>query len=292
MKRKLFTILLIVASLVMSRAYADECGALAEPIKFNKVSAMRALFCYYNEKEGGTLVPANKTINWNMKSAKELITPVLTATYDEAGLSKGVIVVQRQTILNGEIEMAHAVAAITSVYVFQKEGSKWKFEKGRKNAANYGAHGSAPNGKLVRIGKDKYGVLFEGGDVHQGYTNDYAFIITLSEKRPYIIADFETGNGYNDWSYEGKINFVEDEDSDYFAIRVVYTGTKRDYEGAPLQTINRVDYYSIPGPIFTKNEDGKLVHAKLVDSDLVYKAGKAEEREQDMPTLPRKLLRR
>lgn len=92
---------------------------------------------------------------------------------------------QRQAVADGTIDESHVAGAGISVYVFVYNGKEWMYEHGKKlvkeAASEAGAYGHAPDGRLIKLGPDKYGLLFEGGDMHQGYTNDYAFIISISE---------------------------------------------------------------------------------------------------------------
>jgi hypothetical protein len=145
-------------------------------------------------------------------------------------------------VVNGEIQESHANGATISVYVFTHQDGAWVFEKGKREVIESGANGRAPDGRLIRLGDAKYGLLFQGGDMQQGYTNDYAFIIGVSDQEIAPVAQFALGESNEGtcsddpkergdligecWSYEGKLQFLRDGESPYYAIRVRYEGTK------------------------------------------------------------------
>ena len=132
---------------------------------------MAAVFCEYDRAKGGTLLPIEYTATWDMTRAEYLATPLLAATYVEGGIDKGVLVVQRQIIVENEVAWSHATSAVVSVYVFKRAGARWQFEKGAKEALDAGAKGNAAGAELIKLGDDRFGLWFEGGDIHQGYTN-------------------------------------------------------------------------------------------------------------------------
>ena len=203
---------------------------------------MAAVFCEYDRAKGGTLLPIALTKTWDTKSAEYLLTPMLAATYVEGGVEKGVLVVQRQIIVESEVATSHATTAVVSVYVFRHAGARWQFEKGTKEALDAGHNGLAPSAELIRLGDDRFGLWFEGGDIHQGYTYASAYLVTLSTARIAQAGDFDLGQGNsgtcsNDpkervdgihacWEYESTRQFVRVSGNPYYTIRIAYKGTE------------------------------------------------------------------
>jgi hypothetical protein len=233
---------MIAGTLDLSSAgAADRCADLAKPSIFDEHTAMAAVFCEYDGAKGGTLLPVEHTKTWDMAHAESLAAPMLAATYVESGVEKGVLVVQRQTISEGEIEISHATSAVVSVYVFKHVGSVWQFEKGAKEALEAGANGTAPGAELIKLGDNKFGLWFQGGDIHQGYIDAYAYIVTLSTPTIAKVAELVMGQGnpgacsdnpkersdviHKCWDYKGRRDLVRVKGQEYFTLRIAYKGT-------------------------------------------------------------------
>lgn len=306
---KIFVLGLLCCSLLNSTAaMAGRCEDLAKPKSFNKHTAMEAIFCEYNRTQGGTLVPLKHTQAWNAKQAETLATPILAATYRENTTRKGVVAIQRQMLENGEPYMSHATAPIISVYVFKHDGSRWVFEKGKREVSNAGAHGFAPGGKLVKLGREKYGLWFEGGDIHQGYTNDYAFIIALSDSKVRQIGTFDTGqtnrgacsenpeergNLVNTcWGYEGQPEFIKVQGSDYYMFRIKYQGTEAPDVNNTDKVVpkNEPVCYKKTGGNYLELKDRECASYKALDVRVIFGVGETEEGSQPIPSIPRKML--
>jgi hypothetical protein len=161
-------------------ASADRCGDLATPVIFDEHTAMQAVICEYNRDMGGTLLPPEHTAAWNLARAETLATPMLAATYRERGTRKGVLVVQRQMLYEGEPAWGHAQTAVVSVYVFSLTGKRWTIERHAEET-------------LVTTGPDRFGLWFVGGDMGQGYTFDYAYLVPLSDGPIAEAGRFELG---------------------------------------------------------------------------------------------------
>lgn len=170
-------------------AGAARCRALATPRAFTDEAAMRAIFCEYDAKHGGTLLPVKYTARWNVGAASELARPGLVARYSEAGRRKAVLVVNRAPLVDGEPVSTNSNHDTTvSVYVFAHDGNAWVFEKGKKAVVEGGIWGNAPRARLVRLGAERHGLLFEDGATHQGYTTSWADLVELSDAEVYAIS--------------------------------------------------------------------------------------------------------
>jgi hypothetical protein len=162
---------------------------IAELTKFDKETVMHTIFGAYNKKKGGSLLPKELTPQWDEDGAETVATPLLVTTYEEGGETRGVILVQT---LKGKIT-GRVQPANISIYLFKKKGDKWVFDKRREDVNEFGSAGTAPgDGRLIRLGDDKYGVLFEGAYGGQGYMSMYSAIIGLSDGTP-TSQTFSTG---------------------------------------------------------------------------------------------------
>jgi hypothetical protein len=144
---------------------------------------MRAVFCYYNPAQRGTLRPLRYTAAWNLAAAEQLASPHLVATYQEGNVRKGVLVVERQALVDGRIGEAPSTPVTLSVYVFAYDLAerRWELEKGDAAVATRGSYGRAPAARLVRLGDERHGLWFEYGVTDRGDTSSVAFLVDLSE---------------------------------------------------------------------------------------------------------------
>lgn len=266
----------------------DRCADLAKPTTFDKQTAMAAIFCDYNGEKGGTLLPVEHTKSWNLSRAESLATPMLVSTYVEAGVERAVLVVQRQSIFESDIVSSHATSAVVSVYVFKHTAGRWQFEKGAKEALDAGANGMAPSVELVKLGDTKFGLWFEGGDIHQGYTNAYAYIVTLSTPKIAEVAHLDMGQGnpgaceddpkkafdgsHKCWDYEGRRDLVRVKGQDYFTLRIAYKGTENPDPNDDAQIAPKNDpvcYDFLDGEYAEMDDPACTGYKPLADKDIV-----------------------
>lgn len=252
---------------------------------------MLAIFGAYDEKRGGTLLPVTLTKGWKIENANGLATPLSVDLYEETGKRKGVLAVQIQSVREGEVDESHVSAAEVSVYVFGFNGSNWVFEKGKKSVIKTGAYGKAPGNRLIRIGDAKFGLLFEGGDVHQGYFDQYASMISLGE--PKIAAVFDASTGHDNsgactddekelkdvdlglkrcWGHATEISFVRIAGDDYYMLRLDDSGTEEDEKTGKVVPVKRVTYLRMR-PEGYKPVEGEAVTGERVPNEVVQGGG-------------------
>lgn len=271
-------VLFVAAFVLATQARADDCTKLAKPSVFNGVTAMRAIFCYYNAKHGGTLLPRVYTAGWKERDAQMLATPLVVATYEEGGKRKGVLAVQRQMIdvETGTPDTTHAEQPVISVYVFGYNGTQWVYEKGKKDVTEAGTFGVAPEGRLVRLGRDKHGLWFDGSDTDQGNNGEYAFIIDLSTPRPAVSSTFDTGQDNSGtcsddpkewdgvingacWVYQATPAFIDVPGAAYYMLRLTYKGTEAKDYAHPGETVpkNNSVCYGLSGQKYVPLKDDR-----------------------------------
>lgn len=251
----------------------------ATPSNFNADSAMLAIFGVYNFQNKGVLIPEENTKLWKIKESNELVTTILARTYSEGGVRKGVIAMQRQALSNGEVIDSHGEEATISIYIFRFDGKKWIFEKGKRAVTSAGSYGNAPEGKLIRMGNDKFGLLFEGGFSGQGHLINYAFLIPLSEPKLFDALDLDMGEDNHGtcsddpkerddtieqcWERKSKLVFLKHIGSPYYALKVTTLSSSSDEDEE--QTMHSADEFYIYTPAGYKQTKNKAVLSGVVE---------------------------
>jgi len=70
---------------------------------------------------------------------------------------------------------------------FSKQGDAWQLDTLTKEISTMGSWGSAPEGKLIKIGPERYGAAFQPGYTGQGITSESAVVIA---KQPTMCVRF------------------------------------------------------------------------------------------------------
>jgi len=155
----------------------------------------------------------------------------LAKYFQQAGIDR-YIVVTETTEPNND---CHVCGIIIGGAVFSKVNNGWRLDALNKDITGLGAWGRGPGGELVKIGSNKYGVLFRSGDAHQGFTSEAVTIIGdvgNSIKELVTITDTAGGNGgvghpdVPEFEYNSVIEFVPGNDTNYFDLSVTKSGTK------------------------------------------------------------------
>jgi hypothetical protein len=98
------------------------------------------------------------------------------APYSEEGIQKHIVITA--TMPPGG-HACHACAPLIGGAVFSQSGEQWVVEAVNKYIAVMGKNGETDGESisLAKIGPSRYGVLFQGDDVHQGYMSNYVSLI-------------------------------------------------------------------------------------------------------------------
>jgi serine/threonine protein kinase len=147
----------------------------------------------------------------------------------------------------------HACAPIIGGATFSKQGDAWQLDTLTKEVSTMGSWGSAPEGKLIKIGPERYGVVFQPGYTGQGITSESAVVIaeTTGDVREVLIVDeYSADNGgtcgeglATCYSFSSKLEFVAGSNSEFYDARVTTTGTKEDKDGN-VRRANSVKKYT------------------------------------------------
>ena len=157
----------------------------------------------------------------------------------------------------------HACAPIIGGATFSKQGDAWQLDTVTKEVSTMGSWGSAPEGKLIKIGPERYGVVFQPGYTGQGITSESAVVIaeTTGNVREVLVVDeYSADNGgtcgeglATCYSFSSKLEFVAGSNAEFYDARITTTGTKEDKDGN-VRRANSVKKYTFA--------NGKYVSSK------------------------------
>lgn len=68
------------------------------------------------------------------------------------------------------------------ILTFSEDKYKWQLEKKSDSIIRFGSYGNDPVTKLVRIGKDKFAIIFNGRYGNQGYYSNIMSLVAITDK--------------------------------------------------------------------------------------------------------------
>ncbi len=175
-----------------------------------------------------------------------IILPLLAQRYREAGEEKFILL----TETGPEGMGAHAEYASIGGALFHWTGSGWEIEIDQRHITDMGSFGHAPPGRLISIGPDRHGFLFEPEWAGQGSVSQYAFVIGIvgSEFRVVFSHEIRIHGEVEDavWDYAATVEFIPGGNPEYYDIRVFTRGTKPS-EGGTVEPFETVEVYEFDG---------------------------------------------
>jgi hypothetical protein len=155
--------------------------------------------------------------------------------YKEDGIDKAVIVIK--VLPNNEQYDCHACAPILGAISFIRKGDRWIIENEDKSVAVTGSYGEPPNIQLVRLGPDKFGILFDSTYSQSGFTTSHRFILSgfmgkFAEVFSSTMGEDARGSCDSDddsrcnWAYGVKMDFEPGNNPAYFDMKLVTSGRK------------------------------------------------------------------
>jgi hypothetical protein len=129
--------------------------------------------------------------------------------------------------------------------VFSKVDDEWKLDTQSKAITRTGQHGELSGGKLVKLGPNKYGALFNWKHTSLGVTEEGLLLLAETKTGLKEVFSMITGgnnkaycqeNGlYEDdpecWGYNSKVEFVPADDGGMYELQVVTNGTRAVDQG-------------------------------------------------------------
>ncbi|MEK6337151.1 MAG: protein kinase [Acidobacteriota bacterium] len=146
----------------------------------------------------------------------------------------------------------HACAPAIGGAVFSQVGNNWQLEAENKLITTMGSFGGAPKGKLIKIGQDRHGAMFNAGGMGQGISEEVAVVIAdVGETLKEILTIDEFGGDNGGacgegmapcYSFTSKLEFVPGANAEFYDAKVTTTGTKEDDQGK-VRRANAVKKY-------------------------------------------------
>jgi serine/threonine protein kinase len=227
---------------------------------FSIPQAMELIFGNYNRDRKASrfqtlAVPKEERFAQFSQTASGVATVALMQSFREQGRDKYLVVTK--TMPDGEAHSCHACAPLIGAAIFVRQGSTWEIEILEKYLTVIGAYGEPPTIRLRKIGPDKHGISFAGGDAGMGYTSQYLMIAAPVEKKIKIIFDEPVGGDNegacdrgkadkNYWGYKVDIDFIPQPGKPFFTIRTKTTGTQKD-DSAGIIPVNSDRTYVFDG---------------------------------------------
>ena len=179
---------------------------------------------------------------------------VLNKSFTQNGKLKQIIVTQSKD----KTSECHGCAPIVGISTLTKTNNNWSVENKIDYIARIGTWGKTPKPKLLEIGKDNYGLIFEEGYTGMGMTTTRTYITAkINDKyKPVLTVD----NTYTDnagicgeetkqlcYKYDSTYKFVKDNQK-FYPIVFTYKGTDTDGNEKVISANKTIKY------IFSKDQ--------------------------------------
>ncbi len=136
--------------------------------------------------------------------------------------------------------------------IYEKFAEGWQLVRETKTITWLGATDQFLQGKVVKIGAEKYAVLYRWRATNNGYTEEGDRLVAEGDEqlRELFSAITASNNetdctpSYKCWSYKSTLTFVPREGATYYDLRVTTAGTKPDEEGM-ANAFEEVKTYSV-----------------------------------------------
>jgi hypothetical protein len=167
---------------------------------------------------------------------------------------------QKYAILTGNMTMQSlcniCYAPILGA-VFVKKGNDWSVETRNDFLGELGEWGFPPQGKLVKIGLDKYGFLFLDTFQQQGITTISLALFSNANgqlKQVLVIPvisweeiDITSDTGKKLWGYYSTYKFISGDNPEYYDLILTTTGTKPSQDLSQIEPVNEKRIYIFNG---------------------------------------------
>lgn len=159
----------------------------------------------------------------------------LAQLFEEDGKIKYLLLTQSRPA--GETFDCHACAPLLSGFVFRYDNGTWHLETEDRYITFAGKYGEAPGGKVLQMGKGRFGVILTGEDTAQGYSTRYALFLAPRQGRFQDLLELDLGGnnegacaaGKKDkhyWSYTTQYEFVAPGAGPFYDLKVTVRGTR------------------------------------------------------------------
>jgi hypothetical protein len=194
------------------------------------------------------------------------VNVVLAQPYEESGRHKLAVLTEWTGFERGDYEGCPTCGGGLGGGIFVQSGNTWRVEtKNISNTVDYiGSWGHAPDGRLAKIGPDKYGFLFFPANDQQGYFGTSLRLYAERAGQIKLIASFDgfyerygefPGQAWPPLGHESVYQFKPGQNTGYYDLYIDTTGACNG--DAPFQqatcgfrvyTFNGSEYVQASGP--------------------------------------------
>lgn len=262
------------------RDILDDSRIIGSTIDAGK--AMRYIYDNYDQKTGESIWTETKLnlaiVNWLHSSLRNNNKKPFDKNKFKIVIKDNFSVVRK--VLGGYLESAndkyllitevtpygkdytcHACAPLISGFVFSKKENGWWLDVADYFIDFYGQWGEACNGKIIKLGPTKFGVIFEDVFSGQGCEESVGIIIAPIGNKFQKIIELDLG-GNNEgrtlddnkyYNYKAKYELINHHNKDFYDLKVTTSGTiNKNDKVAP---INEEVIYSFKNNKYIKNNN-------------------------------------
>lgn len=209
--------------------------------EFDPAKALRAVYGTYNtEQKRAQWKPTKEELN-RFSFYNNIQTLYSRAYFTKAFEQNGVdryFVITRTAPSKSDCEDC---VPVLGGAVFTRNGEEWELDAQSKMITRTGSHGELSNGRVVKLGPEKYGVMFHWKATSEGVTEEGDLLIAETKNGLKEVFSMVTGGdnkkhcqdigAYADespcWAYRSKLDFVPNANSSFYDLRVASEGTKQ-----------------------------------------------------------------
>lgn len=226
--------------------------------EFDAAKALRAVYGTYNaEQKRAQWKPTKEELN-RFSFYNNIQTLYSRAYFTKPFQQNGVeryFVITRTAPAKADCEDC---VPVLGGAVFTKNGEEWALDAQSKMITRTGSHGELSAGRLVKLGANKYGVLFHWKAISEGVAEEGDMLITETKSGLKEVFSMITGGdnkkhcdeigAYADegacWAYRSKLEFVPNASSSFYDLRISSEGTKQveDNDIIPVRETKRFVY--------------------------------------------------
>lgn len=172
--KKYFTLLLVICVIRALISFDLTCYAQAK----NKEKNLAHKLSFVGSWDEGkaTKIITDICKRWKFNERQEDYSIKKSLSFKKDGIQKRFVQISR----NGE--SCHYCPGLIGAVIYSKNNSHWEVEFEEENFAKFGFYGVAPQAKLIKIGSDRYGLLFQWSQNAQG-GGGYVHYVALFDLR-------------------------------------------------------------------------------------------------------------
>jgi hypothetical protein len=166
----------------------------------------------------------------NFAEGEQLISKIILKETKTIQGNESIIVVTQSNIEGNDCRVC---APAIGAFIFTKKDSAWFCDTKNYYIGEIGSYGEAQEVKLIEVGQNTIGLLFEVTEMTQGYYYEGSIIYPFYKGRFVEAINFQTlgnNNGADEeqWSKEAKFKFIPNSNEEYYDLIIETTGNEFD----------------------------------------------------------------